>query len=394
MTLRPLRPLPYGRQLIEDDDIAAVVEQLKGDWLTQGPAVERFEKALCEITGAKFCVAVANGTAALHLASLAAGVRPGMTGVTSDITFVASANGIRYCGGESFLVDVEPETALISIPKLAERVDALARAGKAPKVIVPVDFAGTPADLPAVRAIADKIGALVIEDAAHSLGATYTHRGEVFRAAGCAHAHMAILSFHPVKHLTTGEGGAITTNDEALFRDLMDLRTHGITKDPKKLEKNDGPWYYEQHALGFNYRITDVQCALGISQAKKFPRFVARRRELAAMYDRVFAAPEWKGRVTPLRVPDGSTSAYHLYVVRVPKDKRKELFLKLRDEQIFAQVHYIPVHTQPDFRKSGLSTGEFPGATEYYESCISLPLYPGMADGDVTRVVSAVGRVV
>jgi perosamine synthetase len=388
-----MRPLPYGRQLIEDDDIAAVVEQLKGDWLTQGPAVERFEKELCELTGAKYCVAVANGTAALHLASLAGGVRPGTTGVTADITFVASANGIRYCGGEPHLVDVDASTALISIEKLAEKVDALAKAGKPPKVIVPVDFAGTPADLPAVRAIADKVGALVIEDAAHSLGATYTHEGTTYRAGQGVHAQMAILSFHPVKHLTTGEGGAITTNDESLFRELMDLRTHGITKDPKKLQKNDGPWYYEQRTLGFNYRITDIQCALGTSQAKKFPRFLERRRALARMYDQAFAAPEWKDKVRPLEVPAGRVSAYHLYVVRVPAAKRKDLFVRLREEQIFAQVHYIPVHTQPDFRDNGLSGGAFPNATAYYESCISLPLFPAMADGDVERVVDALRRL-
>ncbi len=392
MVKGPLPPLPYGRQLIEDDDIAAVVEQLKGDWLTQGPAVERFEKELSAITGAKYCVAVANGTAALHLASLAAGVGPGATGVTADITFVASANGIRYCGGEPHLVDVDADTALISIERLAEKVDALAKAGKAPKVLVPVDFGGTPADLPAVRAIADKVGAIVIEDAAHSLGATYTHQGTTYRAASGVHAQMAILSFHPVKHLTTGEGGAITTNDEALFRELMDLRTHGITKDPKKLQKNDGPWYYEQRTLGFNYRITDIQCALGTSQAKKFPRFLERRRQLARMYDQAFAAAEWAERVRPLVVPAGRESAYHLYVVRVPAAKRKELFVRLREEQIFTQVHYIPVHTQPDFREHGLSGGAFPNATAYYESCISLPLFPGMGDGDVERVLAAMRR--
>lgn len=391
-----LRPLHYGRQSIEDDDIEAVVQCLRSEFLTQGPAVREFEESLCEATGAKYAVAVANGTAALHLAALAAGVRAGDTGITSTITFVASANAIRYAGGTARFADVDADTGLISTSSLEQTV-----AAHRPKVIIPVDLTGAVSDLAAVQSIAKKVGALVIEDAAHSLGASYDVGGKTFRAASCAHADMAILSFHPVKHVTTGEGGAITTNDAALYAELQDLRTHGITKDPKKLQKSDGPWYYEQRTLGFNYRITDMQCALGKSQMKKLERFVTRRREIAKRYDAAFASATG---VRPLRVPDGTRSAYHLYVVRVtgaPGEdlatiaaRRKALYLGLAEQKIFGQVHYIPVHEQPDFRANGMGGEDLPGAAAYYASCLSLPMYPAMTDGDVDRVASAVLEVI
>lgn len=392
--------LPYGRQLIEEDDIAAVVAQLRGDWLTQGPMVGKFEEALCGLTGARYAVAVSSGTAALHLAALAAGVRAGDTGITSDVTFVASANCIRYAGGVPAMADIDPVTAHISL----EALSSMVASGSKPRVIVPVDFSGSVADLEGVRAIADSVGAMVIEDAAHSLGATYTARnGEVLRAGNGKHAQLAILSFHPVKHITTGEGGAIVTNDEGAYRELLELRTHGITKDAAKLKKNDGPWYYEQHALGYHYRLTDVQCALGVSQAAKLGRFVARRRELAAKYDSAFAAAPFKGRLAPLAVRAGVTSAYHLYVVRLtPRAgetlesvaaRRRALYDGLRQRDIAPQVHYIPVHTQPDFQRAGLSAGKFEGADAYYAGCLSLPMFPAMTDADVDRVVNAVGEV-
>jgi UDP-4-amino-4,6-dideoxy-N-acetyl-beta-L-altrosamine transaminase len=387
-----VKVLPYGKQLIGPDDIAAVAAQLGDDWLTQGPTVAKFETALCEITGAKHAVAVSSGTAALHLACLAAGVGPGDVGITSDITFVASANGIRYCGGRPRIVDVDPDTALISIAALEAAVGA-----ERPRVIVPVDFAGAVADLVAIERIAKAVGALVIEDAAHSLGAEYRHEGKTYRAASCAHTAMAILSFHPVKHLTTGEGGAVTTNDDALAGKLRELRTHGITRDPAKLTRNDGPWYQEQQSLGFNYRITDLQCALGISQAKKFPGFLDRRRAIAAMYDAGFA--KLAGKLAPLRVRDGVTSAYHLYVIRLAGDtndaiaaKRKAAYLRLRDVGILPQVHYVPVHLHPDFRPF-VAGQTFPGADAYYAGCLSLPMYPALTDEDVQRVIDAVGEI-
>lgn len=389
------KPIHYGRQTIEDDDIEAVVSCLRSDFLTQGPAVKRFEDMLCEATGAKYAIAVANGTAALHLAALAARVGPGDVGITSTVTFVASANCLRYAGGTARFTDIDPNTGHMTIASLEERV----RESK-PKVIIPVDLTGSVADLGAVHAIAKRVGALVIEDAAHSLGATYEVGGKTFRAASCAHADMAILSFHPVKHVTTGEGGAITTNDQGLFEELLDLRTHGITKDPKKLQKNDGPWYYEQRTLGFNYRITDMQCALGLSQMRKLGRFVERRRAIAARYDAAFASSE---RIRPLSVPRGGRSAYHLYVVRVAQRpgedlaavaaRRKALYLGLAEKKIFGQVHYIPVHTQPDFQANGMGGESLPGADAYYASCLSLPMFPAMTDADVDRVASAVLEV-
>jgi perosamine synthetase len=394
--------LPYGRQSIDEDDVRAVAEQLTSPWLTQGPTVGRFEELIAETVGARHAVAVSSGTAALHLACLAAGVSSGDVGLTADVTFVASANAIRYAGGRPRLVDVDENTGLLSLPALESTLAELARRDQRPKVIIPVDLTGAVADLPRVKEVADRVNATVIEDAAHSLGASYEFGGATVKAASNRHSHMAILSFHPVKHVTTGEGGAITTNDEGLYRTLLDLRTHGITKDPARLSRNDGPWYYEQHALGFNYRITDLQCALGVSQLKKLPRFLARRRELAARYDAAFGqTPEL---VRPLDVPAGITHAYHLYVVRLtprpqePTDqlaeRRRQLFVALQNEKILPQVHYIPVHRQPDFARNGFSEGTFSGADAYYASCISLPMYPAMTNSDVDRVTSAVLRIV
>jgi perosamine synthetase len=391
------KPLPYGRQWIDDDDVAAVVAQLRDPFLTQGPTVAGFEHALCEATGAPYAVAVSSGTAALHLACLAAGVKPGSHGLVPDVTFVATANGIRYCGGTPVLVDVDADTGLVSMPALKDAVARLEQQGRKVATLMPVSFSGAVADLPAIQALAKTTGALVIEDAAHSLGARYEVNGASFRSGSCAHSDMAILSFHPVKHATTGEGGAITTRDPGLYQTLCDLRTHGITKDPARLSRNDGPWYYEQQSLGYNYRITDLQCALGVSQLKKLDRFVYRRREIAARYDAALAAPELGSRYQALEVRPGVHSSYHLYVVRLRArpgeatgqvaERRLALFTKLREAQIFAQVHYIPVHQQPDFVAAGLSAGAFPGADAYYASCISLPMFPAMVDSDVDRVV-------
>lgn len=392
--------LPYGRQSIDDDDIQSVVDALRGDWLTQGPTVAAFEERVAEYLGAKYAVAVASGTAALHLACLAAGVKPGDTGVTSDITFVASANAIRYCGGRPRLADVAPDTGLVRPESMATIAVELANRGTAPRVLIPVDFAGSVAALPSIRAVADAHGAMVIEDAAHSLGATYEHEGQTFRAGSCAHAHFAITSFHPVKHVTTAEGGAITTNDEGAYRELLELRSHGITKDPSRLRNQEGPWYYEQRSLGFHYRITDLQCALGISQMRKAAAFVARRRELVASYRA--ALGELSEHVVPLATPSYTTSSYHLFVVRLVRRagesltdvaaRRRRLYDHLRANDILPQVHYIPVHRQPNFVDEGLSEGSFEGAEEYYAGCLSLPLFPAMLDEDVVRVVAVLGE--
>ncbi|MCA2981641.1 MAG: aminotransferase class I/II-fold pyridoxal phosphate-dependent enzyme, partial [Myxococcaceae bacterium] len=356
------------------------------------------------LTGARYAVAVSSGTAALHLAALAAGVRPGDAGLTSDVTFVASANCIRYAGGVPGLVDVDPTTGHMSMTALREAIDQLRQKGVRPRVIVPVDFSGSVADLEGVRAVASEVGARVIEDAAHSLGATYLdQQGAVVKAGSCTHSDFAILSFHPVKHITTGEGGAVTTNDEGAYKALLELRTHGITKDPAKLKQVDGPWYYEQQSLGYHYRLTDVQCALGVSQARKLGRFVERRRALAARYDAAFSRAPLAQVLEPLAVSSRTRSAYHLYVVRLtpradePLEsvarRRRALYDGLRERGIAPQVHYIPVHRQPDFVDSGLSAGVFAGADAYYAGCLSLPMFPGMADSDVDRVVEVVGSL-
>jgi len=391
-------PLPYGRQWIDDADLAAVSEQLQSDWLTQGPKVAEFEEGLAAATGATYAVAVSSGTSALHLAALAADIGPGDAGITSPITFTASSNAICYAGGTPAFADVDEATALIDVDRIEERIADLQRRNLKVKALIPVDFGGQPADLPRIHELARRHGALVIEDAAHSLGATYEHDGKTFRAGDCAHADMAILSFHPVKHITTGEGGAITTNDERLYKRLRDLRTHGITKDPQILERNDGPWYYEQYLLGYNYRITDLQCALGVSQLKRLDAFVKRRREIAALYDELL--PRLAEHYTPLGKLPGRASSYHLYIVRVnardgesiddTNARRRRIFEGLHARNIRVQVHYIPVPWQPFYRRNfGFQFGEFPNAERYYAGCISLPMFPKMSDADVHRVVDA-----
>lgn len=378
-------PLSYARQFVDDDDVAAVVHVLRGDWLTQGPAVEAFEEALARACAVRFAVAVSSGTAALHLACLACGLGPGHTGITSPITFVASANAVAYCGATPRFADVDPTTVTLDPAALA---DACVR--HRPRVVIPVDFAGQPADLPAIRAIADRHGALVIEDAAHALGATYTQDGRTIPAASCAHAHLAVLSFHPVKHITTGEGGAVLTNDPELARRVRELRSHGIHRDPGRLTRRDGPWYYEQTDLGFNYRMTDLQAALGLSQLAKLPHFVARRRELVEHYRARLA-----GRADDVRLlieSAGRTSSYHLLVAGIAGGaaRRRRVFDLLLARGIRPQVHYIPVHLQPWYREyCGTRPGDFPHAEHYYAGCLSLPLFPAMTDADCDRAADA-----
>jgi dTDP-4-amino-4,6-dideoxygalactose transaminase len=361
--------------------------------------IERFERALGEATGANYAVAVTNGTAALHLAVLAAGFQSGDHGLTSAITFAATANSIAFAGGHVHFSDVNPETALVDLQLLGNQLKALVSAGTPPKVILPVDMGGQCADLPTIRRLADSCGARVIEDAAHSLGAAYEENGKRYQAGSCVHSDMAILSFHPVKHITTGEGGAVLTNDQKLADRLRKLRNHGIHKDPLCFERPDeGPWYYEQDQLGFNYRLTDIQCAMGLSQLNKLDRFLDRRREIAATYDQVFSKSPLSEFLRPLeQVPD-RLHAYHLYVVRLVRrpgedlariaQRRKELYLFLRNRGIFTQVHYIPVNWHPYYQRfHGTSLEDCLGANTYYASCLSLPIYPLMGDGEIERVV-------
>jgi perosamine synthetase len=376
-----MKSIPYGRQQITDEDVAAVSAALRDAFLTQGPRVGEFEERLAGIVGARYAVAVNSGTAALHAAYFAASVGPGKAVLTTPITFVATVNSSLYLGGSAHLRDIDADTVLLDPAGLSD-------APADTSAVVPVHFGGQAADMERISGIARRNGWVVIEDAAHALGAKYrTSHGKEFRVGECAHSAMCCFSFHPVKHVTTGEGGAVTTNDEALYRALLRFRSHGITRDPRELQRNEGAWYYEQHDLGFNYRITDFQCALGLSQLERLDEYVARRREIAARYDRLFAEePE----VRPTGVPSWSTGSYHLYVVRVDASVRRQTFDALRADGIGVNVHYIPVNQQPYHRAHGLGDADVPNADRYYAEAITLPMHSGLSDEDVDFVAERV----
>jgi len=374
--------LPYGRQMIDDADVSAVVAALTSDFLTTGPAVEQFERAFASFVGAKYAVAVSNGTAALHVAAAAAGVRTGDRVVTTPLTFVASANCARYQGATPVFADVHRETLTLDPAKVDEACTAGARA------VVTVDYAGLPSDLDDLLAICEARGAVLIEDAAHAVGATY--RG---RSVGSV-AHLTTFSLHPVKQMTTGEGGVITTNDEAMAVAMRRFRNHGITLTAAEREKRHA-WAYDVEDLGYNYRLTDLQCALGLSQIAKLPGYLARRREIAAAFDAAFA--DLATLEPPTRCADRE-SGWHLYVVRLNLDRlttgRAEIFAALRAENIGVNVHYVPVPWHSTFAGTpGAGRGLWPVAETEYERLLTLPLWPGMIDADVTDVVTAVRKV-
>jgi UDP-4-amino-4,6-dideoxy-N-acetyl-beta-L-altrosamine transaminase len=379
----PSEFLSYGKHWISDSDVEAVVRTLRSDRLTQGPAVEEFEQAIALAVGSRYCVAVANGTAALHLSVAALRIPPGHSGITSPITFAASANCMAYCGLRPAFADIDEETACVDPLELERHID------DSTKLLIPVHFAGVPANMSRIGTLARMNGLRVIEDAAHALGSRYADGSQV---GSCSNSDLTVFSFHAVKTITTGEGGAITTNDAGLYERLLLLRTHGITRIPRLLEKNPGPWYYEMHALGYNYRLTDIQAALGTSQIARLEFLVSRRREIAKRYDKAFSRLAWIRRGNE---PEGVYSAYHLYVVRfdfgaIGKD-RAAVMAELQSKEIGTQVHYIPVHLQPYYRDAwGYSPGEFPKAERFYSSALSLPLYPKMSDDDVGYVISAV----
>jgi perosamine synthetase len=378
--------LPYGRQWIDDDDIAAVVDALRGAYLTTGPTVGQFEAMLAQTVGARHAVAVCNGTAALHAACAVAGLGPGDEVLVPAITFLASANCARYVDAEPVFVDVDPRSGLIDVGHAAKQIGAKTRA------IIPVHLNGHTADLAGVRALADAHDLIVIEDASHALGARYRDSS----IGDCRYSDMATFSFHPVKHITSGEGGAITTAKPELAAALEVFRCHGMVRDASKLRhESPGPWYYEQQTLGYNYRLTDVQCALGISQIRKLESFLARRRELVARYDRLFAAV---AGVEPVASGGADTlGAYHLYAVHIDFAgagmTRTAVMAGLREHNVLTQVHYIPVPAQPYYADRGADVRQFPGALAYYEGILSLPMYPAMRDEDVDRVVEALTRV-
>lgn len=382
---KPIRDnyIVYGRQWIDDADIEAVTAILKGDFLTTGPAVDQFEKKLAEIVGAKYVVAFANGTAALHCACFAAGIGPGDEVITSPLTFAASANCVLYMGGEPVFADVDPDSYNISVEAIEEKINSKTKA------IIPVDLTGRPCEIEAIMALADKHNLVVIQDSAHALGARIAGKtvGSI--------AHMTEFSFHPVKHITTGEGGAIATDNKEYYEKLKLFRTHGITRDEEVLIKNEGPWYYEQHELGFNYRITDLQCALGLSQLDKLDHFVERRKEIAEQYRTGFLNSELL--VTPMRNDTRVVSSWHLYVIRLNLELltvgRREIFEALRAENIGVNVHYIPVYYHPYYKKLGYKKGLCPASEAIYDGIISLPMFPKMSDEDIDSVISGVLKV-
>jgi len=388
--------ISYGKHHIDEDDIQAVVDVLRSGMLTQGLAVEAFEQAIAKYTGATYAVAVSSGTAALHLAALAAGVGPGKALVTTPITFVASANAALYVGGRVIFADIDPDTINMSLESLKQTL------AKNPDVraLMPVHFAGLPCGMLAIKSIADKAGVVVIEDAAHALGATYPN-GQ--RVGSCAYSLMTIFSFHPVKAIAAGEGGMITTNDEATYRKLLRLRSHGINKsdDPFQLPeqaKTNGvrnPWYYEMQELGFHYRITDIQCGLALSQFKKLDRFIARRRALVKKYDEAFAGIR---NCRPAQAMGRDQSGHHLYVLRIDFDSiglnRGQLMQELRSRDIGSQVHYIPVPAQPHYRMLGFNPEEYPNAQSYYQEALSIPLFYDLTDEQQNDVISAFKELV
>lgn len=378
-----MKPISYGRQHITDEDIKAVVEVLKSDFLTQGPVIAKFEKAFAEYVGVKYAVAVSNGTAALHLSAMTLNVKPGDKAITSPITFAASANCIIYCGGTILFADIDSASYLLDL----NRVEDLLKndKGKEIKGIIPVDFAGYPIIASDYKSIADKYGLWIIEDACHAPGANFINRnGKTENCGNGNFSDLTVFSFHPVKHITTGEGGMITTNNEKLYKKLLLLRTHGITKESDLLKENHGGWYYEMQELGYNYRITDFQAALGLSQLKRADWSVNRRNEIALKYNEAF---ESTGIVTPV-VANNVHHGYHLYVIQV--EKRLELYDHLRSRNIFAQVLYIPVHTFPYYKNLGWKNGDFPISEKYYRRCLSLPMYPTLTSEEQDYVITAV----
>ncbi|HUX95602.1 MAG TPA: UDP-4-amino-4,6-dideoxy-N-acetyl-beta-L-altrosamine transaminase [Bacteroidales bacterium] len=378
-----MKPIPYGRQSITEEDIKAVVDVLKSDFLTQGPKIDEFEKAFAQYIGVRYAVAVSNGTAALHLSALAMNIKAGDKIITTPITFVATANCVRYCNGEIVFGDIDPETYLLDINKVRELLESSPK--ETYKGIIPVDFAGRPVNMEAFRKLADEYGCWIIEDACHAPGGYFTDKsGQKQNCGNGNYENLAIFSFHPVKHITTGEGGMITTNDEKLYSKLLLLRTHGITKDPDLLKEHHGLWYYEMVELGYNYRLTDIQASLGISQLSRADKGLKRRFEIASIYYESFKNKEYiKGQSGLVK-----GHAYHLYIIEV--ENRKKLFDHLRKNNIFSQVHYIPVHMLPYYKQYGWQEGSLSNAEMYYARCISLPMFPALKNEEQDFVLKTI----
>lgn len=387
-------PIPYGRQHITQEDIDAVIRSLKADYLTQGPRIKDFEEAFAKYVGAKYAIAISNGTAALHLNALALGVAPGQKVITTPLTFAASANCIRYCGGEVVFCDINPETYLLDIHSVKKLLRASPKGTY--QGIIPVDFAGRAINMEAFRKLAEQYDMWIIEDSCHSPGGYFIDgEGKKQFCGNGNYANLAIFSFHPVKHITSGEGGMITTNNIKLYNKIMALRTHGIVKDDGLYTNNAAfasgvqnvinypLWYMEMQELGYNYRITDFQCALGLSQLKRAKNGLQRRRELAKKYYNAFVGKSIRGQSS---IVEGH--AYHLYVLEV--ENRLGLYNYLREHQIYAQIHYIPCHLMPYYRNLGWEEGDMPNAENYYKQCISLPMYPTLTNVEQDFVIEKI----
>lgn len=364
--------IPYGKQTIEQDDIQAVVDVLKSDFLTTGPKIAEFEQTVADYVGAKYAVAISNGTSALHAACFAAGIEPGDEVITTPLTFAASANCVLYCGGTPVFADVEPKTYNIDPEDIQRKITDRTKA------IIAVHLAGQPCDMDAIHSIAREHGLIVIEDGAHALGSVY--KGKKVGSM----SDMTTFSFHPVKPITTGEGGMIVTDNEDFYKKMILFRSHGITRDDSMMTRNDGPWFYQQFNLGYNYRITDIQCALGCSQMKKLDRFLARRKEIVARYNEAFA--DCDNIITPYQLSD-TESGWHLYIVQVKKCDRRQVFENMREKGIGVNVHYIPVYMHPYYQEHGYENVHCANAEEIYSHIISLPLYPGLTSEQQDYVI-------
>ncbi len=377
--------IPYGHQHINDDDVQAVISALKSDYMTQGPLIGQFEKDFANYLGVKYACVVSNGTAALHLCAMALDIMPGDKIITTPITFVASANGFRYQGAEVVFCDIDSKTFLMDLDKLEQILKASPKGTY--KAVVPVDFAGYPIDEERLRKLADEYGFAIVVDACHAPGGSFIDsKGEKQMIGNCKYADLTVFSFHPVKHIATGEGGAVTTNNMDLYEKVALYRTHGITKDSSRLEKNDGGWYYEMQELGYNYRITEMQAALGISQLKRLDWSIQRRNEIAKKYDEAFQGTIVK---TPFRAED-LVHAFHLYVIQVPADKRKGLYDFLRANNVYSQVLYIPAHLMPYYRQFGWKVGDMPVAEDYYSKCLALPMFPTLTNEEQDWIITKV----
>ena len=390
--------IPYGKQYLDKKDLDELTQVFYSDWITQGPKIEEFEQKFADYVGADYAVACSNGTAALHLTCLANNIQEGDIVLSSPISFVASMNCALYCGAKPAFADIDPNSKCISPDSIENVLSKIST----PKMIIPVHYSGYSCDMDKIHGLAKDIGAIVIEDACHALGATYTDKTDRTVGIGsCKHSDATVFSFHPVKHITTGEGGMITTNNKDLYEKMLLFRSHGITKQENNFLHSSftvnecGQWYYEMQELGFNYRITDLQCALGISQLQKLPDFLKKRRKIVDTYNKAFQDTEC---VDYIKEQEGIQSAWHIYPINLKgklKNKRRKAFEYLRKEQIGVNVHYIPIHLQPYYMKNfGFKKGDFPVAEDFYDTTITLPVFPTMTDNETNRVIKAVFKVV